>query len=417
MTTSVLSIPGTVTASDILQYQTMIATNNHSNNNVQDATTACAVVAPDSMILSTGSLALDTLLGIPMDLVTSLSSSMPRHFCIPITTSPAGLPWGHIIQCTGPSATGKTQLALSLAASAATSTRNHRGCGVLYLASAAGHGSLRPLATRLKQYGQGLTTHRSGWLDMMNRVTFQVVHDGHELLTCLAELEESFLNNDNSNNSSNNNNNSSSTEPMQQQQQYNNIRLVILDADSGCLSAEDEILLQRVALRLKILCRQYHLVIWINNASMTVTTTNEYEQNQQNYRNSNRDSIGSMVDGNFYNNNDSHAIGSTTGIAKRKAALGVAWNSRVADIHISLERLPMIKHHRTGQLQLQEQKHQHQQPQKENETVIRATLEAHPFRPRPNDGTKRTADICIQAKCIQDYSCDQVSVSLSERET
>ena len=396
---SVSSFPGTVTALDMLQYQKAITTT---------AAAATTTTRNAFIVLSTGALALDTLLGIPPEIATSISSSVPRS--LSISTPVQGLPWGHVIHCTGPSASGKTQLALSVAASAAA-----QGCAVLYLASAVGHGSLRSLAQKFRHFAGGMALHRSHLTAMMDSVAFQVVDDGHQLLVGLAELEQQFLSvqsldkpandyrtNLNNTNSTNELSSSSlSTSPA--------VRVVILDSASGCLSTEDETLLQRVALRLKHLARHYHLVVWINNASMMPSSINQTSRNHQD-----RDSIGSVGTMEASPRHHTHGQNETTPTTlQRKVALGAAWNKRVADLHISLENIQRQTTSSDSGMTTRQSQEPSAPPN--NETVIRATLRAHPFK-KCQRGSVVTADISISARGIQDYSSHQVSRLASERE-
>lgn len=331
-------IPGCVSVVELLKYQKALASSNNSASSI-----------------STGSSTLDHLLAIPTEMATSLSSSMNPRLCIPMQ----GLPWGTVIQCSGAAATGKTQVALQVAVSAAS--QNVR---VLYISSAVGQGSLKPLVLRLRELACAVATSRTQVVSMMDLVSFQTVEDGYQLLTCLAELEESCLDESQQQLAPSN----------EQQQPASTIRVVILDAASGCLTTEDESLLQRVALRLKQLARHYNLLVWINNSSTTPRPKNLNHQRHS-------------IDGTAPMGTNSTPVSSaSSSSSKPKVALGSTWK-QAWDIHVALkvlEKEPLL-------LQQQEQP-----PPK---LTVQATLEGHPFK-RCNDSL--TAEFCIAATGIQD---------------
>jgi hypothetical protein len=109
-----------------------------------------------------------------------------------------GLPFGYVTQVTGPPATGKTQLALGVAAQHAADSGK-----VFYLASGFGHGTLLPLVRRLQHFCTA-----NNFQNVIQNVTFATVNDGYEALTALEQVaDEKRI-------------------------------LVILDSASGCLSAD-----------------------------------------------------------------------------------------------------------------------------------------------------------------------------------
>ena len=363
------NIPGTVTVLDLLQYQTAISTTMAQAEEVTAKLHAC---------ISTGSLALDTLLGIPSEIATSIASSLHsnsnnsiynvhasyHHGSLCLPTPVRGLPWGYVIQCTGSTASGKTQLALSVAASATA-----QDCPVFYVASAFGHGKLKSLASRCKELATALSRDKRHLQAMMNLISFQVLEDGHQLLMCLAELEQQFL--------------AQKTEesPLSPPP----YRVVIIDSASGCLSSEDEVLLQRVALRLKHLARLYNLIVWINNASFAPSTYNNNNNN-----NNNGSSTG------YTRSNNNKTLSEFFG--KRKPALGMAWNKRVADVHISLEKLPSTLV--TGDNNVPNKSTRLSQ---HPDMIVRATLEAHPFKKCDHNQINDSADFAVSGRFIQDY--------------
>ena len=329
-------IHGCVSVMDMLKYQT---------------------ITTPSIVLSTGSTSLDRLLSLPPELSSSLASAM-NSGCT-THTIPQGnkLPWGHVIQCSGAAASGKTQVALQVALSAASAN-----LPVIYLTSALGQGSLRPLAVRLRQLASASLATKV----VMDRVSFPTPlrTDGYQLLRFLAELEDSLLTNNDT------------TAP----------RVLILDAASGCLTAEDEALLHRVVMRLKTLARHYNLLVWINNSSSTTTTAQPNTKQQ-------RHSIDGMLEvppTMGVADDDEEEVDSTpapTSTAssnnnKPKVALGGIWK-QVWDIHVYFQQI-MEKTGQQGAM-----------------LRVRATLEGHPSK-NCDDNKVATAEFRITSKGVQD---------------
>jgi len=391
--------PGNISALDMLQYQRTIS--------------AAARTAPTRargeempMTLSTGSKHLDLLLGIPPQKTTFLSPCWDQRLCIMMPSQ--ALPWGHVLQCSGPSASGKTQLALSLTARAIG-----RKCSVLYIASAFGHGSLRSLVLRLRHFlASTMTTTREQFTDMLdNLVFFQAVQDGHEVLTCLAELEHLLLA-IHCNRQASQSHPSSSSDPITRTTQCPP-RVVVLDAASGCLTAEDETLLQRVALRLKHLARHYHLLVWVNNTSTVPTSNLSFSKHNVTCCTSLKPgmdvppSATTTATTSRKNSNSPDHRFEASEPPKPKVALGFAWK-KMSDIHVSLQRFPpswtkKTVMARSCQRKQVRQSREEQYFQQKPDSVIRATLEAHPFKRCNRNCNPMTADFRLTAQGIQDH--------------
>lgn len=310
-------VGGGISVLDLLKYQKLTTSN--------DA------------IISTGSTSLDNLLSITKEMAASLSSSLNPGLCIPLQ----GLPWGHIIQCSGPSACGKTQVALQLAVSAAS-----QNLLVLYLNTALGQGSLRPLAFRFKTLARAVSETNHQVNSTLDRVSFQTLHDGYQLLTCLNQLEDNI-----------------SALP----------KVVILDAASGCLTNEDETFLHQIVLRLRLLARHSNALIWINNSSTMPKPTQPQ-----------RHSIDGLLP-----MGDDTPTASSSKTNKPKVALGSLWK-RVWDVHVSFQ---------TAELQQASSSSSASQL-----LQVRAKLEGHPFK---NCNETMTAAFTISATGVQDLEPEE----------
>lgn len=174
--------------------------------------------------ISTGSIALDHLLGS----ITAARRKRNRpqadedktmgdfNHAVSASDSNAllsgmGISYSRITQVSGPSPSGKTQLALTLAVNAingnttsngnagndnnnATATFNHN-CIVRYIASGGGSAGLVPLARRLRHIV--MTLDKEGKIQtpretILERVRFDCARDGYELLALLSQLEDEF---------------------------------------------------------------------------------------------------------------------------------------------------------------------------------------------------------------------------------
>jgi RecA/RadA recombinase len=163
--------------------------------------------------ISTGSLALDRL----VDPSSSNHAQRKRmrsednHGSNPFDSTDVaslngmGIPYSRITQVSGPSACGKTQLALTLAVNAIngihtdangmakSATSNY--CTVHYIASGGGSAGLVPFARRLRQIVGELD--KQGKIQIprervLECVRFDCVRDGYELLALLSQLENEF---------------------------------------------------------------------------------------------------------------------------------------------------------------------------------------------------------------------------------
>lgn len=173
--------------------------------------------------IATHSRRLDDLLAFP-----------PEFKC----SSIGGLPFGYVTQVSGPPASGKTQLALRLAAEHAA-----RGGKVLFLASGYGHGTLLPLVRRLQHF-----CDKQNFQNILQNVTFVTVNNGHEALAAMEQVEETTRG------------------------------LLILDSASGCLSADlyaagdgdaGKALAQKVAYSLKRIARHNGAAVFVTNGTVS----------------------------------------------------------------------------------------------------------------------------------------------------
>ena len=101
--------------------------------------------------------------------------ALPREFK---SSSNGGLPFGYVTQVSGPPASGKTQLALKLAAQHAANSGK-----VYFLASGFGHGTLLPLVRRLQHF-----CNESNFQKVVQNVTFTTVCSGYEALAALEQV-------------------------------------------------------------------------------------------------------------------------------------------------------------------------------------------------------------------------------------
>lgn len=177
--------------------------------------------------ISSGSQRLDKLLGIDDD-------------------NP-GLSFGNITELVGPPSSGKTQVAIALAA-------QHAGQGgmVFYMASGFGHGTILPLARRLSQY-----TSKENYQRVLSNVQFTPIMNGYTALAFLIQLEEDYINRDKSNNQG---------------------FLLVLDSVSGVLSGdlyssgEEDLgtaIAHQLALQLKGMVRNYNMAILVVNGTVS----------------------------------------------------------------------------------------------------------------------------------------------------
>jgi hypothetical protein len=176
-----------------------------ANNTSASTNTTTANI---STAISTGSVALDRLLGSSTAARRKRNRSAatedqtmgdPHHHAASASTasntllSEMGISYSKITQVSGPSPSGKTQLALTLAVNAINSNQHH--CTVRYIASGGGSTGLVPLARRLRHIV--MTLDKEGKIQIpretiLERVRFDCARDGYELLALLSQLEDEF---------------------------------------------------------------------------------------------------------------------------------------------------------------------------------------------------------------------------------
>ena len=157
-----------------------------------------------------------------------------------------GLAFGNVTELTGTPSSGKTQVALALAAQQA-----HRGGKVFYLASGFGHGTIVPLARRLSHY-----TNKEDYHHVLSNIYFTPVMNGYQALALLLQLEEDHL--------------------------VSNVNgegfLVIMDSASGILAGDlyasgdgdaGIIIARQVALQLKKMVRNYNVAALVTNGTVS----------------------------------------------------------------------------------------------------------------------------------------------------
>jgi KaiC/GvpD/RAD55 family RecA-like ATPase len=237
--------------------------------------------------LSTGCQALDTMLALPPE-YTTISTHMSMHeSSIPTSMPLAGIPFGYVTQLSGGPASGKTQVALQIAA------RQALTASTWYLCSSA---SAASYAKRLDQLVRGNPAGCSP--GVLDRTLFRTVTDEYKVLSALADLEAVMLHQEDSTTADTTNQDTCDISihlPCQEKP-----TLLIIDSVSGCLSPENDDVMTKVALTLKRLARQNGLAVVVTNGTVSDRSDSSTRSN--------------------------------------KAALGRAWKS-AADIHVWLESL------------------------------------------------------------------------------
>ena len=161
--------------------------------------------------------------------------AFPPEFKCP---SSGGLPFGYVTQVSGPPASGKTQLALRLAAEHAAQSGK-----VFFLASGFGHGTLLPLVRRLQHFCE-----KENFQTILQNVTLITVNNGHEALAAMQQIGD-----------------------------WNRV-LLILDSASGCLSADlyaagdgdvGKMLAQQVAYTLRRIARHNGAAVMATNGTVS----------------------------------------------------------------------------------------------------------------------------------------------------
>jgi KaiC/GvpD/RAD55 family RecA-like ATPase len=249
--------------------------------------------------LSTGCQALDTMLALPPEYSTvSTQMSMHNDSSMPTTIPPTGIPCGYVTQLSGGPASGKTQLALQIAAHQAATA------STWYLCSSSSAGSYaKRLDQIVRKNSRGRGSSSPG--TVLDRTLFRTVTDEYKVLSALADLEAVLLQHQEGSTTMDLTNEETSTSiPLPCQEKPT---LLIIDSVSGCLSAENDDVMTKVALTLKRLARQNGLAVIITNG--TVSDRSENSSSSSNPR------------------SNTH-----------KPALGRAWKS-AADIHVWLEAL------------------------------------------------------------------------------
>jgi Rad51 len=213
------------------------ATLNHDETNLKNLALLGSVSALDYTLyqqqvciasaISSGSQRLDKLLG--------------------IDDENPGLSFGNITELTGPPSSGKTQVAIALAA-------QHAGEGgkVFFMASGFGHGTIVPLARRLSQY-----TNKENYQRILNNVQFTPIVNGYIALAFLLQLEEDYIHDDDSNSKG---------------------YLLVLDSVSGVLSGDlyssgeqdlGTVIAYQLALQLKGMVRNYNMAVLVVNGTVS----------------------------------------------------------------------------------------------------------------------------------------------------
>jgi hypothetical protein len=250
------TIPGTLSALELCRYE---ASSKRPGRQLSALQTGCS--------------SLDQLVALPAEhcsVSTKLEGSSSSAL-------PAGIPLGYVTQIAGPPASGKTQLALQLAA-----TNSVR---MWYLCS---HGSLRCAAERLAQLSCGTQQ------PVLDRTVMTTVTDEYQVLARLAQFEDFLLQRQ------------QDDDPRTGSDDPSSI-LLVLDSCSGCLASadSDDAVLLRVAATIKRLTRQYGVAAVLINGSVS-------------NRNRKEDSV----------------------FRPNKPALGRQWWKASADIHLWFEAAP-----------------------------------------------------------------------------
>jgi len=223
------SIPGMISALDLVRYHKLLqakATNNSNSYNNTSNDTVPAFIVPS---LRTGCRKLDQALALPLEYQSISTQMLPNSNNN--SSSSTGIPLGYVTQFSGPPCSGKTQLALHLAA--AKTAPLHR----TYYLSVASH------APRLAEL-----CHND--YAVLERTQFCHAADEYQVLEHLNRLESEVL-------------------LLQQKQQPAHVMvLLILDSCSTCLSTGGD-LSAVVAATLRRLTHQYSLATVLLNGTVT----------------------------------------------------------------------------------------------------------------------------------------------------
>ena len=211
------SIPGTLSALDWLRYET-------------------SAWPQDPPVLSTGCRALDQALAVPAE-YQNVSTSM----MLETATVAVGIPFGYVTQFSGSTGSGKTQLALHLAA---------RSPPALYRTWYLGSNCGTLMASRLAELCQNNYS-------VLERTIFCSTTNEFELLQHLTQLEAELI----------------QVTAIQPQSQLP--FLLILDSCSACLSSSEPELMGRVSTTLRRLTRHYSKILAVVLLNGTVANRGE----------------------------------------------------------------------------------------------------------------------------------------------
>jgi RecA/RadA recombinase len=305
---------------------------------------------------------------------------------------------GHVLQISGPSASGKTVLALQLALELVLLRRgdHSRECHslrqpqlstpplqVVYLASLAGH-SIVGLAQRLKllvreRFRHNYYLNRSADPNALvaaclDNIAFQPVMSGHQLLQDLAHIEDRLW--------------QEQQLPRRQDQwqpsppKSGRLGMIVVDsiyqmamvnaaagsnppqAPSGDSVSSSSMVLLQVGHVLKRLARQYSIAVVVTNGVVVDRKPNHPTNN------------------NFTQTSDTSSATKdatkSSHTTTYKPALGEAWHHVAVDVHLSLE--PHLPQSNSLLQSLQQQRQPPHHPPSSvngNTTVVRATLKDH----------------------------------------
>ena len=287
------SIPGTLSALDWLRYETI-------------------AWPQDPPVLSTGCCALDQAIAMPTE-YQNVSTSM----MLETATAAIGIPFGYVTQFSGPTGSGKTQLALHLAAHSPPSLYR-----TWYLGSNCG----TLVALRLAELCQNNYS-------VLERTIFCSTTNEFELLQHLAQLEAELI----------------QVTTTQQHPQKQHPFLLILDSCSACLSSSEPEWMSRVSLTLRRLTRQYSKILAVVLLNGTVSKRGEPP--------------------------GSSSTSSSSSHRTVKPALGRLW-TKTADIHVWLEHCQQ-QQQEPKQQQQQPSIPSNGGSNSDGPTTIRATVERH----------------------------------------
>ena len=227
--------------------------------------------------IPTGSKQLDQLLSPPPSSIAALHSTFKQYIPNSNKTHTPGLAFGLVTEVTGPPASGKTQLALTLASNAAKQKMT-----VHYLASGGGNSTIVPLARRLLNILRSTNVNHSNLLftQILERVTFHTVTDGYQALTKLTEIQQTIEGKNRIRNDCDSEiDTSNSNDQFRKYRNFKNSRiLLIFDSASGCLSPNiagsridggvGSALMNQVGIMLRRMARINNHAVFVTNGSV-----------------------------------------------------------------------------------------------------------------------------------------------------